>query len=328
MKIRSVTPPLLPEGERIVPVPPEEFHNVLDVLETAFPNTPRTLFSTLTLQDPWRQTKFSLAVVKGKRYLAHIQIFDRSIYIDGVSVRIGGVGSVGSRPECRGKGYPTALLRYGMDLMEEEGMGGSMLYTSIHPFYERLGWKTVNQYEQNIPVKKILRYIPKPIRHRSLRENDYLYLQEIYGKNHARISGLMRRTPDYWRARSIWMGHIPTVIERDGKPAAYFYAMQYNEKKPILTISEYGFSNPDEETLTQLLGTMARKAEETNCLSLRGFFRHNPDFGLFLDARDLIENESEHNYVMWKDIGAHKFDRRIQELASQRRWLYWTTDAF
>jgi len=323
-----VTPLILPEGERIVPVPPEEFHNVLDVLETAFPNTPRTLFSTLTLQDPWRQTKFSLAVVKDKRYLAHIQIFDRSIYIDGVSVRIGGVGSVGSRPECRGKGYPTALLRCGLELMKNEGMQGSMLYTAIHPFYERLGWKTVMQYEQNIPLKKIRPTIPKPSRHRPLRESDYLYLHEIYCKNHARISGLMRRTPDYWRARSIWMGHVPTVIERDGKPTAYFYAMQYNEKKPILTISEFGYSNADEETLTELLGTMARKAEEANCHTLRGFFRQDPDFGFFLDARDLIENESAHNYVMWKDIGKHQNVQRIQELASQRRWLYWTTDAF
>jgi len=320
--------PSLPDGEQIVAVSETHYTRVLDVLETAFPKTPRSFFYTITRRDPAYRPDFSLAVVKDNRYLAHLQILDRTLLFDGQPLRVGGIGSVGTRPECRGRGYATALLNRATEIMDQEKMKASILFTGIHPFYERLGWKSVPQSEQEIPVSALKNYRPPYYTYRRIRESDYPVLQEMYALRISPLTGPLLRTTDYWPARAGWMFHTGVALVEQETVTAYFYAAIYDANQPIMTVTEFGYRQEDEAILSRLLGAMARKAEEMNCSILRGFFYPDEAVRRFGQSQRLIAGEKEHPYLMWKDVGENRNEIQIHEAVAAHRFLYWPTDAF
>ncbi len=315
-------------GESIVSVSPQEYHHVLDLLESAFPDTQRTFFSTITLHDPWYDEKFSLALIQNRKYLSHVQIFDRTLIMEGEPVRFGGIGSVGTHPEERGKGYATALMNHGLELMANEGMKGSLLFTRINSFYEDLGWKTLRQFDQLIPVEGLKKFKTMPARCRILRGNDYTALHEMYSNQHEFIPGLLQRNLDYWEVRSKWMNHVPSIIEIEGKPAGYFYTARYHPDEPVLNITEFGLQEPKEQIIQAMLGYMALKAEDVACCHIKGFFAQHPLIKDFLQSNKIPMTDCEHSYVMWRDLNESGLFDKIQSLVKKKRWLYWTTDAF
>ncbi len=319
---------VLPDESRIVSVPSDEFARVLDVMETAFPDTARSFFSNITLLDPWYQPHFSLAVENGNLFLAHAQIFDRTLIWNESPVRFGGIGSVGTRPNSRGRGYAKALMRAASDVMEQAGMAGSFLYTEIHPFYESLGWKTIRQWEQEIPCEPLKQWRPPLSVYRPIRETDYPQLNDLYTRQSSRMNGTMERTLEYWRVRPKWMNHTGTAIVEDGRIAAYFYAAKYREEQPVMHVTEFGFNRLDEFLFRWLSGAAAWKAEEMGCDTIRGLFLPDPAFGSFLQTENLISCEMENTYMMWKDFGRSDFWESFQKAADDRRFIYWQTDAF
>ncbi len=316
------------EEIQITAVEPADYSLVLDVLETAFPDLSRSFFHTITMKDPWYQPKFTLAVQKGHRYLSSLQIFDRTMIVDGQSIRFGGIGSVGTRPISQGKGYARALLERAIEVMEAEGMQGSMLFTHINPFYEKLGWNTLVQKEQDILVARLQDKRPRPEFYRPMRENDTGCVEAIYASRQRSISGTLRRTPDYWRERIGWMNHSPVTVLNGNEIAAYFYAAQYDESKPVLTITEYGFNQVEESVFDLFMGAMARKAESMNCRTIRGFFRNDPDLRDYLDHRNLIDGEKDHCYLLWRDLGDSTCFETLEALNAQYQFTYWQTDGF
>ncbi|MFD8570367.1 GNAT family N-acetyltransferase [Streptomyces sp. NPDC059639] len=60
----------------------------------------------------------------------------------GAPHRIGGIGSVATRPEARGRGLVRALLAEATATMMREGCGWSLLFTGTPGVYEGSGWRT------------------------------------------------------------------------------------------------------------------------------------------------------------------------------------------
>jgi hypothetical protein len=76
--------------------------------------------------------------------VAYVGIVVRAGAVDGVPVRIGGVGSVKTHPRAEGRGYATAGLRRAADaLSDDHQVAFSLLVCRDHllPFYSRLGWR-------------------------------------------------------------------------------------------------------------------------------------------------------------------------------------------
>src|SRR5690606_21225555 len=113
------------------------------------------------------------------------------------------------------------------------------LFTSIHPFYERLGWQTIRQMEQEMDLHQIP-VTAAPVAVRPLQPADFSVLQAIFGALQDRVQGMMLRSEQYWQVRGEWMNHTPVIVQENHQVLAYFFAAKYRLSEPILTISEYG----------------------------------------------------------------------------------------
>jgi hypothetical protein len=75
--------------------------------------------------------------------IAHVGIVTREGTLDGVPVKIGGVGSVKTHPQAQGRGYASAALRRAATaLTDDHHVAFSLLVCQEHllSFYGRLGW--------------------------------------------------------------------------------------------------------------------------------------------------------------------------------------------
>jgi GNAT superfamily N-acetyltransferase len=317
-----------PEGTEVISAPVDDFYLALDVLETVFPDLSRTFFHSLIARDPEYNPGYSLAVQQDRRYLSFLQIFRRKLSLDRESIEFGGIGSVATRPESRKQGYASALLERAGDMMRHEGMSGALLFTSIHPFYERLGWNIVRQFEWDLSTENLVK---KPFRLewlRPMREDDFAALHHCYIRMQERMGGGVLRTDAYWRARASWLTHFPVILQEGNEILGYFYYAQYDLKKPVMTVSEFGYNEPETWALERLVRAMARKAEELGCGTMRGFFHLDPFMRLFCESRNLVTGKQDFHYAMWKDLSGQPRLSEFQDHADRNRLLLWTTDAF
>ncbi|MBD3265761.1 GNAT family N-acetyltransferase [bacterium] len=312
----------------IVSVETPNFHRALEVLDEAFPDVNRGFFYAFPQHDPFYKPEFSLALKKGNRLVSFLQIFDRQIRLEDKAIRIGGIGSVGTRTKEQGNGHATHLLTHAIDLMEQEGMEGSILFTKIPSFYERLGWNTIPQFEQEISVASLKTIRPSFQHYRRVEEKDCEKILSIYSRHAQQVSGLVQRTPEYWDGRVHWMNHIPIVVLNNQEVVGYFYMTRYDLAKPVMHITEIGMANAEPKTIELMLGSMARKAEEVSCTALRGFFRRLPAMNEYLDSHQLIQEDRSHNYLMWRDLSSYQHLETLLNFAARNRFLYWQTDAF
>jgi GNAT superfamily N-acetyltransferase len=77
------------------------------------------------------------------RLIAHAGILVREGTLDGVPVKLGGIGGVKTHPQAQGRGYASAALRRAATaLHDDHHVAFSLLVCQAHllPFYGRLGW--------------------------------------------------------------------------------------------------------------------------------------------------------------------------------------------
>lgn len=317
-----------PEGVSVASVGIDDVSLALDVLETAFPELSRTFFYNLITRDPSYKSGYSLAVRKKRRILSFARIFQRVMDLCEESIELGGIGCVATRPDCRRKGYASALLERACGILQNEGVTGSLLFTKIQPFYERLGWTILRQNEQEISVDRLQQVPFCPLWIRSLRDRDYPTLQTIYSRMQERMGGGILRTEIYWRARAAWLTHFPVIVLDEGEILGYFYYAQYDLLQPVMSVSEYGYLNRDEKNVERLLRAMIRKAEELRCDSIRGFFKHDTFVRSYCETHNLFTGEHGFHYVMWKDLVGKPRLNDFQKQIENHRLILWTTDGF
>ncbi|MGC9325998.1 MAG: GNAT family N-acetyltransferase [Candidatus Hinthialibacter sp.] len=316
------------EKARITTVSLDDFSLALDVLEEAFPDLSRTFFHSIITRDPNYDPDYSLAVQKGNRYLSFLHIFKRSLLLHDQPMAFGGVGGVGTRPGCRGRGYAASLLKRAAGVMSRGGMAGSFLFTTIHPFYERLGWRTIHQSEQDQALAPLIQSPFSLHWIRTIREDDYPCLDAIYKQMQRRMGGGVMRSIPYWKSRSNWLTHIPVVVIDQNRILGYFYYAQFDLKKPVMTISEYGFLEEEEWIVERMIRCIARKAEELRCHTIRGFFQQDPVMNDYCQSRGFFRSNQDFRYLMWNDLNDDKLFNILQQHADQKRLIFWTTDAF
>lgn len=309
-------------------VPAEDFSSVRHLLEQAFPDVSRSFFHAISQYDPWYNEKFSLAVEVGNKLVSFLQIFDRTMMIEGKPVRFGGIGSVGTHPNHTKKGYASALLNHAVQVMEQEEMAGGVLFTKIHPFYEKLGWQTLNLKEQIFQVNDLKFYTGNGFSSRPLRENDIEAVHDIYEKEQSKYSGTIRRNLPYWKKRPHWMSHPCRVLMQQDKVIGYYYTAKYRENVPMLHIIEYGFHNPDKEVINAFFEDVHKVAQENFCTSICANFHVHPQLNQFIQIQNIQSAQQPYSYMMWKNTGDQNIHKQINQLAQENAFIYWQTDAF
>lgn len=330
--------PVFKEGEIIRHVEEDEFDAILALLDSAFPHVPGEFFANITLRDPAYDPRFSLAVERDGAFLSYLQIFDRNIWVGGKDIRIGGIGSVATSPQNRRKGYSTALLLESIDLMKSVGMKASVLFTSIQPYYAKLGWETVTQRFQEIPVQQArstsnagislsgnsVDVVAWPDNEAST-EDFFRSVKGIHSGNKPHQTGKIDRDQAYWARQPQWCDDRAYRVDIDGTSRFYFRYRMIEEG--ALLITEHGLAS--EREAERLIKMILDTAAELGAERVIGNFFASKPLRRYLETSTLPLQDRINDYMMWHDLQSKTpLHPSIQKAADRYDLTFWVTDAF
>ncbi|GIX05894.1 MAG: hypothetical protein KatS3mg115_0297 [Candidatus Poribacteria bacterium] len=165
-------------------------------------------FEKIHKKDPsFRLENTRIAALDGQ-VVSVVQVFDRTVRLGPARLRLAGIGSVGTHPAFRGRGYNTAVLEDTVRFLEEEAYDLSLLFTGIQDYYRRLGWQPFPYvFMHEGPVSHPLPPVAFEGRLRPARwEEDLEALIEIHALADAEAAGPIVRTPELWRSFELWRG--------------------------------------------------------------------------------------------------------------------------
>ena len=98
---------------------------------------------------PWRDVTWAHAdhrvLVRDETHKVrcHVGVYLRDVKLDGMPVRIGGIGGVMTHPDFRGKGLAGSALRHACSLFAKEEAAFAVLFCErrLSPFYARFDWR-------------------------------------------------------------------------------------------------------------------------------------------------------------------------------------------
>lgn len=184
----------------------EDVEPILDLL--TFYEQPRSYFEPFYLGDPSYRPEQSWVADQDGRLVAHLRIFDRSIRVGGVGLRIAGVGNVITDPDHRGHGYAGQPLRAILGALPNEGFTYSLLRAYQLVLYERPGWAPLDQelVRAELPLVDAGSISIAPF-----TDDDLPEVMHLYEETNVERTGPTIRSPRYWRAQLQWLQE-----DRDG----------------------------------------------------------------------------------------------------------------
>jgi GNAT superfamily N-acetyltransferase len=158
------------------------------------------------------------------RPVSCVQIFTKQIRLRRETIRLGGIGSVGTHPDHRGKGLASNLLRRAVEEMQTRNMALSLLFTGRFTFYEPLGWVSIPQSR--------LSFHARPGEHqtgRPFRPTDRADVERLYERYSMDLETRTTRDARYWDGQLAYAGSPDEefrVLERGGRVVAYARRVQ------------------------------------------------------------------------------------------------------
>lgn len=153
-----------------------------------------------------------------------VAVLHKTVHVGGAILSMGGIAAVCTRESHRGNGYNTAVLQDAIAHVERHKHDISLLYTGIHGYYERLGWRTldhVGSHRVTVPRTPS----PSPFRGavRPMRPHDDLpAVREIYDATNADKAGPVTRDSAYWEHHSPRLASYHVAID-DDRVVAYLH---------------------------------------------------------------------------------------------------------
>lgn len=213
---------------------PADLHAVVDMLDRTFERTPREYFERHLLRDPTLRPDDTRVLIHGRDIVSSVQIFPRIMTIAGEHMAFGGIGNVGTDPCERRKGLAAIVMEDAIRVMRERDYQFSVLNTTIHPYYERFGYRTV------VREVAVVSHIPgtmevgvRPFQ----KLKDLQRVKELYRVYNDGDVGPLVRDDVYWDGQIAFSGEDPDkflVLERDGAIVGYIRAGMYKSNLEIL----------------------------------------------------------------------------------------------
>jgi GNAT superfamily N-acetyltransferase len=95
------------------------------------------------------------ALVRGDELLASAKRYDLEAYLDGLRVRVAGVGAVFTQPSARGHGHARELVERLLEAAGREGFELALLFSEIgSEYYRRLGFVEVPTFDLALRVSE------------------------------------------------------------------------------------------------------------------------------------------------------------------------------
>jgi len=227
-----------------------------------------------------------------------VQIFPLHIRVGKSSLKIGAMGSVGTNPNFRGMGLAHQILNAQTDWMKNEDYDLSMLLASIHPFYEKVGWKLITEKAYSIsrptisPSNDRLEIIPF--------EPAYLDdLRAIYEQFNNNRTYTVIRDKSYWQDLikwPLWKNNDCLLVRKDNRIVAYGI-MEKSDKDSIF-IHEFAYLKDAEEDAVDLFLALCQRRPHAEQI----FSMLSEDHRITSYFKEHAATEHKIDIAMWKKI--------------------------
>lgn len=159
------------------------------------------------------------------------------VWVNGISMEMGGIAGVATWPEARRHGCVSRLLHASLAKMREQGQTVSMLHPFAFPFYRKFGWEMTcerKKYElepRHFPAK---RNTPGSVER--IAPNTAA-VAGLYDKAASRYTGMLDRSEEWWtRKRWITPGLLALYRNESGEPEGYLH---YQVENRVMTVLEW-----------------------------------------------------------------------------------------
>jgi len=258
-----------------------ELEQVFDVCDAAFSTTSREYFVASVRNDPDWEPWQTRVLVEDGRVLSTVQIFSRQIRIGQGWVRCGGVGNVATLPAARGRGFASRVMQDVLDALRSRGYPVSVLFTSIHPFYARFGYRKVPMPRWRFQTGKL----PKPaVGVREVGPDDLPTVRHLHERDALQRPIVVRRNQQRWAVLDktpVTPGTTVWLMTEDGQ--GYIRVGQWDDRPFVFEVATTG-DNVD--TFDALLAEAFRR-------------KGSPE--LFLEGRDVHGTFAKSRYLAGKD---------------------------
>jgi len=314
----------------------------------------RDFFRRYVEDDPTFRDENVWVAEEGGRLVSCAQVFPRALHVRGIPVPTGGIGSVYTRPEARGRGVAGALLGHAVEDMRRQGFLLSLLFASRKEFYTRLGWtqwvgtRTILRPEKPVPAA------PAGLRLREFApERDLAAVRAIHAAYSGGLPGTAFRDDALWTASLRNAGNPAEefrVAERAGEVVAYARATALSG---FLMLSELGRRADAVDALALLVRTLVepraddplarqgRPSEQVRAFGVAPALL-DPDLPDALDALGVARSEhpDEHTFLRCLDAPAlaarlgtppragEPADAFLRRLLPPPQLAFWVADRF
>ncbi|MBW1716349.1 MAG: GNAT family N-acetyltransferase [Deltaproteobacteria bacterium] len=141
---------------------------------------------------------FILARARNGQLIGVVRVVERQVLLDGVSLQVGGISSLGVTPEWRQRGVASNLMNEAISAMASRGMDFSILFgrRAVDGFYTRFGYYGIGRYID----LELLSY-PKSqmsVHDVPLERKKQELCMKLYSENYHGLSGSVLRDDSIW----------------------------------------------------------------------------------------------------------------------------------
>jgi GNAT superfamily N-acetyltransferase len=295
-----------------------ELTRVHDMLDQAFPHTPGSFFDQQVKADPLLRPEDTRILLEDGEIRSCVRVYFRTIYCNGETLRMGGIGDVGTHPEYQGKGFSTMLMNDAIEYMKKHKAAVSFLFTQINSFYEKTGYFTLPTLDLVMEPASSL----KAVSYRPVHlDEDLEFLRRLYHRRNSQKTGPVVRDPDYWKGQ---MGfprvdpNLTWIHEKQGRPVCYIRGFSAEEHLKLL---EFGFEDGEEENLFRLIATMAAELLKK---SVHLSYLSEEEVDLFASWRSMVQDNTA---LMIRLLQLDNISP-LKVLFAPHRILFWESDRF
>jgi len=251
----------------------------------------------------------SRVLVDQGRVVAHLRVWDRQIRVRKAHLRVGGIGSVLTHPDFRGRGYARALLRDAEAYMARSGYDLGMLFTIIGTsFYAKLDWVPIPLPTFALDLDQHGE-TPTTLGRNLDLERDLSSLIALYDAANADLTGTEVRTEAYWKSGpSRYRDLFPNKgIEQNGQLVGYLnYAVNTND----LEVREACFAPGNSRACNETALILFAEARQKGLQAIKGSLPiDHPLIERLCELSDAQLHWSQHEKTMvkvlnWPDLTA------------------------